>query len=67
MQPSPPSPGARAMVIDVDQALRLLAPPQHELDECRAHIEEAFEIMAAATRADKYVGVTKRTRASRNH
>lgn len=50
------------MVIDVDQALRLLAPPQHELDECRAHIEEAFEIMAAATRADKYVGVTKRAK-----
>ena len=54
------------MVIGVDQqvglVLKLLAPPQHELAECRARIEEAFEIMAAAARADKYVGVTKRAK-----
>jgi hypothetical protein len=41
----------------VDEALNLLDPA--ERDVCRAHIEEALDIIAAVIRADEHAKVTK--------
>lgn len=46
----------------IDLALELLAPPQHQLAECRAHIKEVLDVMAAVAQADEHAGITKRAR-----